>query len=85
MLFDRLKATRSIFALFLGVFALATAAQAGPEDGRIVNGSGSISQSGTHTDIHQNSDFLATHWGSFNIAANESVQAHQPGSEHHGS
>ena len=78
MLLDRLKATGRIFALFLGVFALAAAAQAGPEDGRIVNGSGSISQSGTHTDIRQNSDFLATHWGSFNIAANESVQAHQP-------
>ena len=77
---DWLKATGRVFALFLGVFALATAAQAGPEDGRIVNGSGSISQSGTHTDIRQNSDFLATHWGSFNIAANESVQAHQPGS-----
>ena len=76
---DWLKATGCIFALFLGVFALASAAQAGPEDGRIVNGSGSISQSGTHTDIRQNSDFLATHWGSFNIAAHESVQAHQPG------
>ena len=78
MLLDRLKATGRIFALFLGVFALSSAAQAGPEDGRIVNGSGSISQSGTHTDIRQNSDFLATHWGSFNIAAHESVQAHQP-------
>ena len=75
---DWLKATGCIFALFLGVFAVAAAAQAGPEDGRIVNGSGSISQSGTHTDIRQNSDFLATHWGSFNIAAHESVQAHQP-------
>ena len=75
---DWLKATGCIFILFLGVFALAAAAQAGPEDGRIVNGSGSISQSGTHTDIRQNSDFLATHWGSFNIAAHESVQAHQP-------
>ena len=77
---DWLKATGCVFALFLGVFALSSAAQAGPEDGRIVNGSGSISQSGTHTDIRQNSDFLATHWGSFNIAAHESVQAHQPGS-----
>ena len=75
---DWLKATGCVFALFLGVFALSAAAQAGPEDGRIVNGSGSISQSGTHTDIRQNSDFLATHWGSFNIAAHESVQAHQP-------
>ena len=78
MLLDWLKATGCIFILFLGVFALSSAAQAGPKDGRIVNGSGSISQSGTHTDIHQNSDFLATQWGSFNIAAHESVQAHQP-------
>ena len=31
-----------------------------------------------HTDIHQRSDFLATRWDSFNIAAHESVQAHQP-------
>ena len=76
---DWLKATGRICALFLGVFALSSAVQAGPKDGRIVNGSGSISQSGTHTDIRQNSDFLSTRWGSFNIGANESVQAHQPG------
>ena len=79
MLLDWLKATGRVCTLFLGFFAFAMAAQAGPKDGRIVNGSGSISQSGTHTDIRQNSDFLATHWGSFNIGANESVQAHQPG------
>ena len=44
----------------------------------MVQGSGSIERSGTHTDIHQRSDFLATRWDSFNIAAHESVQAHQP-------
>ena len=69
---------RFIFALFVG-FSLGSAVEAAPRDGRVVEGSGSISQSGTHTDIRQNSDFLATHWGSFNIAAHESVQAHQPG------
>ena len=79
VLLDWLKSTGRVCALFLGVFAVAVAAQAGPKDGRIVNGSGSISQSGTHTDIRQNSDFLSTRWGSFNIGANESVQAHQPG------
>ena len=79
VLLDWLKSTGRVCALFLGVFAVAVAAQAGPKDGRIVNGSGSISHSGTHTDIHQNSDFLSTRWGSFNIGANESVQAHQPG------
>ena len=76
---DWLKSTGRVCALFLGVFALSSAVQAGPKDGRIVNGSGSISHSGTHTDIRQNSDFLSTRWGSFNIGANESVQAHQPG------
>ena len=66
---------------FLGFFAfgLVSAVEAAPKDGRVVSGSGSIAQSGTHTDIHQNSDFLATQWGNFNIGANESVQAHQPG------
>ena len=76
------KIARRIFALFLGFFALAlsSAVQAAPKDGRIVRGSGSITQSGTHTDIHQQSDFLATRWDSFNIATHESVQAHQPSS-----
>ena len=68
---------RFIFALFVG-FSLGSAVEAAPRNGRVVEGAGSISQSGTHTDIRQNSDFLATHWGSFNIAAHESVQAHQP-------
>ena len=76
------KIARRVFALFLGFFALALSStvQAAPRDGRVVQGSGSITQSGTHTDIHQNSDFLATRWGNFNIAAHESVQAHQPSS-----
>ena len=68
---------RFIFALFVG-FTLGTAVEAAPRDGRVVEGAGSITQSGNHTDIRQNSDFLATSWGSFNIAAHESVQAHQP-------
>ena len=68
-----------IFALFAS-FTLGTAVEAAPRDGRVVEGAGSITQSGTHTDIHQNSDFLATRWDSFNIAAHESVQAHQPNS-----
>ena len=75
------KIARRVFALFLGffVFAMGSTAEAAPRDGRVVEGAGSITQSGTHTDIHQNSDFLATRWGNFNIAAHESVQAHQPG------
>ena len=60
--------------------ALGSAAEAAPRNGRVVQGSGSIERSGMHTDIHQRSDFLATRWDSFNIAAHESVQAHQPNS-----
>ena len=76
------KIARRVFALFLGffAFALSSAVEAAPKNGRVVQGSGSIERSGTHTDIHQQSDFLATRWDSFNIAAHESVQAHQPSS-----
>ena len=60
--------------------ALGSAVEAAPSNGRVVEGSGSIERAGNHTDIHQRSDFLATRWDSFNIAAHESVQAHQPSS-----
>ena len=69
---------RFIFALFVG-FSLCSAVEAAPRNGRVVEGAGSIERSGNHTDIRQQSDFLATRWDSFNIAAHESVQAHQPG------
>ena len=71
-----------VFAVFVGFFALTlgTTPHAAPQNGRVVEGAGSIERSGTHTDIRQHSDFLATRWNSFNIAAHESVQAHQPNS-----
>ena len=66
-----------IFALFVG-FSLGSAVEAAPQNGRVVEGAGSIERSGNHTDIRQQSDFLATSWDNFSIAAHESVQAHQP-------
>ncbi len=70
------------FFLCLSAFAAAlmigTAAFGAPQGGRITQGQGRIEQIGSHTDIHQNSDFLATQWQNFNIGANESAQAHQP-------
>ena len=71
-----------VFAVFAGFFALTldTTLHAAPQNGRVVEGTGSIERSGTHTDIRQHSDFLATRWDSFNIATHESVQAHQPNS-----
>ena len=71
-----------VFAVFAGFFALTLGmtAHAAPQNGRVVEGTGSIERSGNHTDIRQHSDFLATRWDSFNIATHESVQAHQPNS-----
>ena len=71
-----------VFAVFAGFFALTLGmtAHAAPQNGRVVEGAGSIERSGNHTDIRQHSDFLSTRWDSFNIATHESVQAHQPNS-----
>ncbi len=68
---------RALF-LVLAVLMWDSGGWAAPQGGQITQGSGRIEQSGSHTDIHQNSDFLATQWSSFNIAKHESAQAHQP-------
>ena len=62
----------------LALGALGSSVWAAPQGGRITRGDGHIEQRGTHTDIYQQSDFLATRWNSFNIAAHESARAHQP-------
>ena len=48
------------------------------EGGSISSGEGTIETSAQHTDIRQSSSVLITDWRSFDIAAGESVQAHQP-------
>ncbi len=67
--------------IFLGIALLSSGALAAPRNGEITKGSGRIASSGAHTDIYQNSDFLATRWSNFDIAAHESVQAHQPSAQ----
>ena len=67
--------------IFLGIALLSSGALAAPRNGEITAGSGRITSSGAHTDIYQNSDFLATRWSNFDIAAHESVQAHQPSAQ----
>ena len=62
----------------LALGALGSSVWAAPQGGRITKGDGHIEQRGTHTDIYQQSDFLATRWNSFNIGAHESARAHQP-------
>ena len=66
----------ALIVLVLG--ALGSSVWAAPQGGRITRGDGRIEQRGTHTDIYQQSDFLATRWNSFNIGAHESARAHQP-------
>ena len=57
-------------------------AQAGPEGGQVVSGSGSISASGSAgqstTTINQTSDKLSINWQSFNVAKAETVNFVQP-------
>ncbi len=63
---------------FCFAMSFASIAIAAPQGGKVVKGQGRIEQSGTHTDIYQNTSFMATRWSSFNIAAHESARAHQP-------
>ncbi|TAN51540.1 MAG: filamentous hemagglutinin N-terminal domain-containing protein, partial [Methylococcaceae bacterium] len=49
-----------------------------PLGGRIVSGSGSISQAGDTTTIHQTSRNLSANWQSFDVAPKETVNFEQP-------
>lgn len=70
--------TTFTFAATLGLGALSTAF-AGPTGGVVVNGQGTISTpSSTTTVIDQASQNLQVNWNTFNVAANENVQFHQP-------
>ena len=73
-------AARSVVA---GLLLLLTPyAQAGPEGGQVVSGSGSISASGSAgqstTTINQTSDKLSLNWQSFNVGKAETVNFVQP-------
>ncbi|OOG41010.1 YDG domain-containing protein [Polaromonas sp. A23] len=61
-------------AMLLG----AATAQAGPLDGQVTAGSGSVTQSGANTTITQSSQNLSLSWKSFNVGAQESVNFVQP-------
>ena len=66
--------------MLLGATALgySAAAQADPTGGVIVGGAGTISQSGTVTDINQASSRLDINWQTFSINLGETVNFHQP-------
>ncbi|MAL97069.1 MAG: hypothetical protein CL583_01340 [Alteromonadaceae bacterium] len=63
------------FAVLTSFTALA---HAGPQNGTIAFGQGSIAQAGVDTNISQTSDRMAIDWASFNIGAGESVNFTQP-------
>jgi filamentous hemagglutinin family protein len=67
-------------ALLSATVFLSPPAMAGPKDGVITVGAGSIAQSGNSTVIQQNTDKLAINWSSFNIGTSESVRFNQPSS-----
>ena len=73
-------AARSVTAASL--LLLSPLAQAGPEGGQVVSGSGSIRASGSNgqstTTIKQASDKLSINWQSFNVGKAESVNFVQP-------
>ncbi len=60
-------------SLFISVLALAA-----PVGGQVASGAGSISQSGSNTNIQQSSQNLSLNWQSFNIAPQETVNFLQP-------
>ncbi|WP_079204595.1 YDG domain-containing protein [Pseudomonas sp. CC6-YY-74] len=65
--------------LLVAVVGLSSAlAQAAPEGGQVVSGTGSIAQSGATTTITQATQNLSLNWDSFNIAAQETVNFNQP-------
>ncbi|HEX6928458.1 MAG TPA: filamentous hemagglutinin N-terminal domain-containing protein, partial [Gammaproteobacteria bacterium] len=68
-------------ALFVGVLSM-QGAHAGPEGGKVVRGEGRIVRpSTTVTNINQSSQLLVINWDTFNVAANETVNFHQPSSD----
>lgn len=52
---------------------------AAPQNGHVVGGAGSITQTENTTTIHQNTDSLAIDWQSFDVGVDEQVTFVQPG------
>jgi len=64
-----------------GVTSIGNIAHAGPENGVVVSGNGSISKTAAQTLIQQNSQNMAINWDSYNVASGERVQYIQPNSQ----
>jgi len=78
------KTTSLTACLALALYGLPVTgniAHAGPENGVVVSGSGSISKTAAQTLIQQNSQNMAINWDSYNVASGERVQYIQPNSQ----
>ena len=53
----------------------------GPTGGVVVDGTGTITQTGANTQIDQSTDRLSLEWDTFNVGASERVQFVQPGAD----
>lgn len=56
----------------------APAANELPAGGQIVHGQGAISQAGNVLNVQQNTQNMITHWNSFNVGSQATVNFHQP-------
>jgi large exoprotein involved in heme utilization and adhesion len=72
-----LRASCCLLACLLAV--MPPISLAAPTGGNITGGSGAINQSGSTTNIYQNSNTLSINWNSFNVNSNETVNFLQPG------
>jgi filamentous hemagglutinin family protein len=70
----------SLFALVCLALSMSFKAQAAPQNGQVVVGTGNISAAGNLTTINQSSDRLAINWDAFDIANGETVTFVQPSS-----
>lgn len=69
---------QGIVAVILNHLALVPVAHASPVGGQIINGSGTINQSGLTTTIHQSAQTQIINWNSYNLKSNEIVNYIQP-------
>jgi len=76
----KIKSSRLIFGL-LSFTATSLTVNAAPQNGQVVGGQGSISQSGANTTVQQNTNAMVVEWQNFNINTNETVTFNQPSSQ----
>ncbi len=77
--FNPLKAATLLALFTLSGHSVAASSEL-PTNGKVVVGTGSISQSGSVMTINQNTDLMAINWKTFNVGADSTVNFVQPNS-----